>query len=88
MDSALTYQAYYTKSDPILNYMTGMLNFDPHDEILEPCGGDGVFIDKILEHNPDAHVNVFELNTSAVIGLKEKYSAKPGISWHESTYFL
>ena len=88
MDSALTYQAYYTKSDPILNYMTGMLNFDPHDEILEPCGGDGVFIDKILEHNPDAHVNVFELNTSAVIGLKEKYSAKPGISVKETDTLL
>lgn len=88
MDSALTYQAYYTKSDPILNYMTGMLNFDPHDEILEPCGGDGVFIDKILEHNPDAHVNIFELNTSAVIGLKEKYSAKPGISVKETDTLL
>lgn len=88
MDSALTYQAYYTKSDPILNYMTGMLNFEPHDEILEPCGGDGVFIDKILEHNPDAHVNVFELNPSAVIGLKEKYNAKPGISVKETDTLL
>ena len=68
--------------------MTGMLNFDPHDEILEPCGGDGVFIDKILEHNPDAHVNIFELNTSAVIGLKEKYSAKPGISVKETDTLL
>lgn len=88
MDSALTYQAYYTKSDPILNYMTGMLNFEPHDEILEPCGGDGVFIDKILEHNPDAHVNIFELNPSAVIGLKEKYSSKPGISVKETDTLL
>ena len=48
MNEALTYQAYYTKSDPILNYMTGMLHFHPQDSILEPCGGDGVFVDKIL----------------------------------------
>lgn len=88
MDSALTYQAYYTKSDPILNYMTGMLNFEPHDNILEPCGGDGVFIDKILENNPDAHVNVFELNPSAVVGLKEKYSNKHGISVKETDTLL
>lgn len=88
MDSALTYQAYYTKSDPILNYMTGMLNFEPHDNILEPCGGDGVFIDKILEHNPNAHVNVFELNPSAVVGLKEKYSTRPGISVKETDTLL
>lgn len=88
MDSALTYQAYYTKSDPILNYMTRMLNFEPHDNILEPCGGDGVFIDKILEHNPDAHVNVFELNPSAVVGLKKKYSNRPGISVKETDTLL
>lgn len=88
MDSALTYQAYYTKSDPILNYMTGMLNFEPHDNILEPCGGDGVFIDKILENNPDAHVNVFELNPSAVVSLKEKYSNKHGISVKETDTLL
>ena len=49
MNEALVYQAHYTKSDPILNYMTGMLDFHPYDSILEPCGGDGVFVDKILE---------------------------------------
>lgn len=88
MDTALTYQAYYTKSDPILNYMTGMLHFEPHDYILEPCGGDGVFIDKILEHNPDAQINVFELNPSAVVSLKNKYSSKPGISIKETDTLL
>lgn len=70
MDTALTYQAYYTKSNPILNYMTGMLHFKPHDHILEPCGGDGVFIDKILESIQNVQINVFELNPSAVTALK------------------
>lgn len=47
-----------------------------------------MFIDKILEHNPNAHINVFELNPSAVIGLKEKYSAKPGVSVKETDTLL
>lgn len=71
MNKILTYQAYYTKSDPILNYMTGMLDFKPHDHILEPCGGDGVFIDKILEQNIDTQISVFELNPTAVSDLKK-----------------
>ena len=41
-----TYQAYYTKSDPITDYMVSMLNLQPSDTVFEPCGGDGVFVDK------------------------------------------
>ncbi len=88
MDSALTYQAYYTRSNPILNYMTGMLQFKPHDCILEPCGGDGVFVDKILESASDVQINVFELNPSAVAGLKSKYSQKSCISIKETDTLL
>lgn len=88
MNAALKYQAYYTKSDPILNYMTGMLHFAPHDYILEPCGGDGVFVDKIIEQNSDIRINVFELNPTAVIGLKKKYSSKQNISIKETDTLL
>lgn len=73
MNESLIYQAHYTKSDPILNYMIGMLNIHSHDTILEPCGGDGVFVDKILEKVPNTRINVFELNPAAVLELKDKY---------------
>lgn len=88
MNKILTYQAYYTKSDPILNYMTGMLDFKPHDHILEPCGGDGVFIDKILEQNIDTQISVFELNPTAVSDLKKKYSSKSSVSIKETDTLL
>ena len=88
MNTALKYQAYYTKSNPILNYMTGMLHFKPHDRILEPCGGDGVFIDKVLESTQNVQINVFELNPSAVAGLKSKYCLKPCISIKETDTLL
>ena len=88
MNEALVYQAHYTKSDPILNYMTGMLDLHPHDSILEPCGGDGVFVDKILEKVPNANISVFELNPQAVIGLKNKYNGEANIQIKETDTLL
>ena len=88
MNEALVYQAHYTKSDPILNYMIGMLDFHPHDSILEPCGGDGVFVDKILEKNPKANICVFELNPKAVLGLKDKYRGEENIQIKETDTLL
>ncbi len=73
MNDSLIYQAFYTKSDPILNYMTGMLNFQPQDSIFEPCGGDGVFIDKIIERIPSANICIYELKPSTVDILRKKY---------------
>ena len=69
MNEALTDQAYYTKSDPILNYMINMLHFHPQDSILEPCGGDGVFVDKILEKSPTSNIFIYHdtLNSSALL---------------------
>lgn len=88
MNKGLVYQAHYTKSDPILNYMTGMLNFRPHDTILEPCGGDGVFVDKILEKDPKANIRVFELNPTAVMVLKNKYNGEANIQIKETDTLL
>lgn len=68
------YQSYYTKSDPILTYMTNMLDLNLQDSIFEPCGGDGVFIDKILSINPNANINIYELNPEAVSTLVKKYN--------------
>ena len=74
MNETLKYQAYYTKSDPILDYMVGMLGIQPSDSILEPCGGDGVFVDKIRNFISDVDIDVLELNPESVSLLKSKYS--------------
>ncbi|MDD7317821.1 MAG: N-6 DNA methylase [Prevotella sp.] len=88
MDESLIYQAHYTKSDPILNYMIGKLNIHPHDTILEPCGGDGVFVDKILEKDPNIKINVFELNPTTVSALKDKYKEKANVHIKETDTLL
>lgn len=71
--NSLKYQAYYTKSGHILDYMVGMLDLQPLDTVLEPCGGDGAFVDRILPVRSDIDIDVLELNPEAVILLNAKY---------------
>ena len=68
------YQSYYTKSDPILSYMVNVLNINQGDAIFEPCGGDGVFVDKILDLSIESNITIFELDPNAVEVLNDKYS--------------
>lgn len=82
------YQSYYTKSEPILNYMTQKLLLRPQDSILEPCGGDGVFIDKILEQSHNARIHILELNSDAINLLRRKYSGTPNIEIEETDTLL
>lgn len=68
------YQAYYTKSDPIVNYMVSLLSLTGSEKILEPCAGDGVFIDPIVKTFPDVQIDAFELNDNSYSNLLVKYS--------------
>lgn len=71
---AKTYQAFYTKSTPIVDYMIRNLSLQYSDKIFEPCGGDGVFVEAILEQNEFAHIDICELNLKSIHILKEKFS--------------
>lgn len=66
--------------------MVSMISPTAEDKILEPCGGDGVFIDTMLELKHDLHIDTCDLNVEAVDTLKRKYSDKPNIKvWHTDT---
>ncbi len=78
--SAKTYQAYYTKSDPLIAYMTRMLAVVDGMRVLEPCAGDGVFIDALLTQFPSLPIDAFELNPEAVQILKQKYREVSNVS--------
>lgn len=73
------YQSYYTKSEPILNYMVSMLDLQNDDTVFEPCGGDGVFIDKVLSYNDKLPITVYELNPDAVNTLTDKYKERDNV---------
>lgn len=76
---ARKYQAFYTKSTPIVDYMIQKLSLQPSDKILEPCGGDGVFVESIIDENESAHIDIYELNEISVKVLCKKFSFLPNV---------
>ena len=80
MGVSTKYQSYYTKSEPILDYMTQILDIKSTDAIFEPCGGNGAFVDKILKQIPSANISIFELDPNAVATLQDKYACLNNIS--------
>lgn len=78
------YQSYYTDSDPIVNYMVNCLAISKTDKVLEPCGGEGVFIDAILKENVNQAIDIFEIDTAAIDILQQKFSEQPNINITES----
>jgi len=67
------YQSYYTKSEPILEYMTRQLKLEEGLRILDPAAGDGVFIQAILDRQPATIVDAFDLNPEAVAALENQF---------------
>lgn len=88
INEAKTYQAFYTKSTPIVDYMVHNLSLNPTDKIFEPCGGDGVFIEAILGANEFANIDVCELNPSSIAVLQEKFSTFQNVSIRECDTLL
>jgi adenine-specific DNA-methyltransferase len=74
------YKSYYTKSDHIVDYMVNKLCVNKGSIILEPCAGDGAFIDAIMNLNPKVQIDAYELNPSAHTVLIKKYNSFPNIS--------
>lgn len=67
--------SFYTESEPILTYMVNRLDIQNGDLILEPCAGNGVFVEKMLATIQDRNVKIdaLDLNPTAVRKLKERY---------------
>ena len=74
INEARKYQAFYTKSTPIVDYMVYKLLLNPTDKIFEPCGGDGVFVKAILDSNEFANIDICELNPASIEVLQSKFS--------------
>ncbi|MEG0835918.1 MAG: N-6 DNA methylase [Muribaculaceae bacterium] len=82
------FRSYYTKSDFITNYMVSKIEPNDCDTILEPCGGDGAFIDALLNINPNLNIETCDLNRSAVKVLRKKYKGIFNISVREADTLL
>ena len=74
------YCAYYTKNNNITSYMVSMIHPSQSDHILEPCGGDGVFIDALLDYSSELRIDTCDLDIDAVNAMKSKYSLNSNVS--------
>ncbi len=88
INEARKYQAFYTKSTPIVDYMVSKLFLKPTDKIFEPCGGDGVFIEAILEANEFANIDICELNPASITVLQNKFTKFQNVSIRECDTLL
>ena len=88
ISEARKYQAFYTKSTPIVDYMVSKLSLQASDNIFEPCGGDGVFVEAILSENEFAHIDICELNPKSVKVLNDKFSDCPNVTIRECDTLL
>lgn len=75
-----SYRAYYTKNNNITAYMVNKIAPSPSDLVLEPCGGDGMFIDALLAVTPEITIDTCDINLRAVNIMKSKYSESKNIS--------
>jgi len=82
------YRSFYTKSDPIVNYMVTMLELKPEVNIFEPCAGDGVFIDALIRKSSNLLIDAYELNPNAISILKEKYRSYSSIKIKQADTLL
>ncbi len=88
INEARKYQAFYTKSTPIVDYMVDKLLLNPTDKIFEPCGGDGVFVKAILDLNEFANIDICELNPASIEVLQSKFSTFQNVNIRECDTLL
>lgn len=82
------YRSFYTNSEPIVSYMVKQLNLSNEQHILEPCAGEGVFVDAILAKQPNISIECYDINPEACRILREKYHSKENIKIIESDPLL
>lgn len=68
------YRSFYTSDQRLVSYMLNLLSPEPGHSCLEPCAGDGAFIDALLAAAIDIQITACELSSAAVEQLHAKYA--------------
>lgn len=69
------FQAFYTNCNFITSYMTSLIEISDGHSLLEPCAGDGAFIDQVLRDGFKGSIKANEFNPESVAKLLLKYDA-------------
>jgi hypothetical protein len=68
--------------------MIGLLQCDGGMSVLDPCAGEGVFIDGLREIDCIPHITAYELNSDSVNILQSKYSGISNIQIEQEDFLL
>lgn len=82
------YQQYYTKSNALTSYMITKLKLKTGAKLLEPCAGDGVFIDQLLMYDSTINIDAFELDPTEAAKLKNKYKNNKNVKVYNQDTLL
>ncbi|PID47344.1 MAG: SAM-dependent methyltransferase [Proteobacteria bacterium] len=82
------FQAFYTNCDYIASYMTGLLECKTEMSVLEPCAGEGVFIDEVMNNCRKCNITAYELNEDSANNLTKKYSSYRNINILNDDFLL
>ena len=82
------FQSYYTNCDHITSYMVGLLECDSNLSVLEPCAGEGVFIDELFKQELTPEITAYELNIDSVNKLNFKYNKLTNIEIIHQDFIL
>ena len=77
---ATQYQAYYTEEKNITHYMASSLGLGDQSLVLEPCGGEGAFIDALLDVCPHCTIDTNDIAATAVSVLTSKYDNNTNVN--------
>jgi len=83
-----SFQAYYTNCHHITSYMVGLLECDSNLSVLEPCAGEGVFIDELFKQELTPEITAYELNIDSVNKLNFKYNKLTNIEIIHQDFIL
>lgn len=83
-----SFQAYYTNCNFITSYMVGLLECNNQTSVLEPCAGDGVFIDEIMRQGLNPKIKAYELNKESIEVLRNKYIQNTNVEIKNEDFLL
>lgn len=82
------FQSFYTNSFGIVDCMTDMLDVHSGDLVLEPCAGEGAFVEALLKRMPELNITLYEIDPNATNTLKTKFGNIPTIKINNSDTLL
>lgn len=81
-------QAFFTTCPHIAGYMIDLLNLEEGLSILEPCAGEGAFVDAIINSGIEVKIDALELSSESINKLNIKYRNKKNITIEEDDFIL